>query len=52
MILYSMETGDGANKGAFQLFKTHSLATNRYFAQITLVWAEIDALVTVHQQNI
>ena len=46
------KAGAGANWGAFQLFRAHLLATYGYFAQLTLFWAKIDALVMVDQLNI
>ena len=44
--------GAAAAWGAFQILRAHVLAIHVYFAQLTLCWAKIDALVTVHQRNI
>ena len=42
----------GPTWGAFQLFRVHFLATYGYFAQLTLFWAKMYALVAVHQRYI
>ena len=51
ILIQTKKNGARANWGAFQLFKAHLLAAYEYFAQSTLFWAKINALVMVHQRN-